>query len=54
MKKIFLALFVISILASCSASKDSSAIEKPEKPATPEVPKPTSVSPSNPNNYPVK
>lgn len=48
MKKIIAAIFVISVLVSCSASKDSStAIEEPTVPAR-------SVSPNNPNNYPVK
>lgn len=48
MKKIIAAIFVISVLVSCSVSKDSStATEESAVPVR-------SVSPKNPNNYPVK
>ena len=50
MKKIIASIFIISVLASCSASKESATTEKPEAPAAPVK----SGSPRNPNNFPVK
>ena len=48
MKKIIAAIFVISVLVSCSVSKDSTITEKPDAPTLP-------VSPKKPtNNYQVK
>ncbi|MBL4592529.1 MAG: hypothetical protein JKX98_08875 [Alcanivoracaceae bacterium] len=50
MKKIVASIFIITVLVSCSSSKNSTSATTKEKTDVPETPTP----PKRVNNYPVK